>query len=334
MTPKPGLGVESARRVASSTLVVMLVFAFALIFAMAVRAEDDPPAENAASAPEAAEGEPDAISDEAPQPEAEPKEENEEKKRSSRDKLEDLWEDYQPYAFNFYPYKPMYFGVATHPKESKYQVSFRYQFMKSDGKLAEDHPWVTGFNLAYTQTSFWDLKSDSEPFSDTSYRPEVFFRSPFILLGPKWAKGFLAQGGYRHESNGRGGDASRSTNHLYVELNWIFDLGKDYAILVTPEAFAYVGNDNDTNPDLDEYRGYFELELMFADKDGFAIATHYMHGTKGWSVSTDFTYPLNRLFNENFEIYFMAQRFDGYSESLIDFKKKTHATRIGIALIR
>lgn len=256
------------------------------------------------------------------------------KKRSSRRELEALWEDYQPYKFNFYPYKPMYFGVGIEPDESKYQVSFRYQFIKPDGKLADDHPWVTGFNLAYTQTSFWDLQAASEPFSDTSYRPEIFFRSPFILLGPKWARGFLVQGGYRHESNGRGGDASRSTNHLYAQLNWIFDLGKDYAILVSPEAFAYVGNDNKTNPDLDEYRGYFELQFMIADKDGPSLSTHYTHGTRGWSVRNDFTYPLHRLFNENIELYFMVQRFDGYAESLIDFRRKTHVTRIGVSLIR
>jgi hypothetical protein len=58
------------------------------------------------------------------------------------------------------------------------------------------------------------------------------------------------------------------------------------------------------------------------------------HGKEGWSVRTEFNYPLNRLFNKNVEIYFMVQRVDGYAESLIDFRKKTHVTRIGIALIR
>lgn len=265
---------------------------------------------------------------------AQEEEKKEKKKRTSRDKLEELWEDYQPYAFNFYPYKPMYFGVGTDPKESKYQVSFRYQFIKADGQLAEDYPWVTGFNLAYTQTSFWDLESTSAPFEDTSYKPELFYRSPLILLGPKWARGFLAQGGYRHESNGREGDESRSTNYIYARLNWIFDLGKDYAILVSPEAFAYVGNDQDTNPDLDEFRGYFDLQFMIAEKDGFAIGTQYKHGSEGWSVQTNFTYPLHRLFNENLELYFLVQRFDGYAESLINFREKTHSTRIGLALIR
>lgn len=255
-------------------------------------------------------------------------------KRGSREKLEALWEEYQPYAFNFYPYEPMYFGAGVEPEESKYQVSFRYQFIKDDGQFALDYPWATGFNLAYTQTSFWDLDGKSEPFKDTSYRPEIFYQSPFVLFGPKWARGFRVQSGYRHESNGRGGDESRSTNHLYARLNWIFDLGKDYAIIVSPEAYVYVNNDNDTNAALDEYRGHFDFELTVGDKDGFALSTQYRHGSKGWAVQSDFTYPLHRLFNENLELYFLVQRFDGFGESLLEFREKTHSTRIGLALIR
>ena len=255
-------------------------------------------------------------------------------KESGREKLEQLREDFQPYAFNFYPYHPMYFAVGTDPERSKYQISFRYQFIKSGGSLAERFPAITGLNLAYTQTSFWDLQSDSKPFADTSYKPEIFYLSPFILLGPSWAEGFQAQGGFRHESNGRDGDDSRSTNFIYTKLHWIFDLGKDYAVLFAPEVFAYVGNDNDTNRDLDKYRGYFDLELMVAKKGGFSLATHYQHGIKGWSVLTDLNYPLPKLLRSNIELYFMVQRFDGYAESLIDFRKQRHITRIGFSMIR
>ncbi|MBW2726872.1 MAG: phospholipase A, partial [Deltaproteobacteria bacterium] len=103
---------------------------------------------------------------------ADDSEEPKKPKKSSREKLEELRKDYQPYAGNLYPYQPMYFAMGTDPEKSKFQVSFRYQFIKADGDLAEKHPWVTGFNLAYTQTSFWDLQSESKPFEDTSYKPE------------------------------------------------------------------------------------------------------------------------------------------------------------------
>jgi phospholipase A1 len=263
-----------------------------------------------------------------------PEEPKEPKKKSSREELEQLRNDYQPYAGNIYPHNPIYFAMGTDPEKSKFQVSFRYQFIKGDGELAEERPWVTGFNLAYTQTSFWDLQSKSKPFEDTSYKPEIFYLSPFILAGPKWGKGFQTQTGYRHESNGREGDASRSTNFVYAKLHWIFDLGKNYAILFAPEAYVYVWNDDDTNKDLDKYRGYFDLEFMIAKKDGFSLGTNYQHGTKGWSVRTEFTYPLHRFLTSNIELYLFAQRFDGYAESLLDFRKKKHATRLGFSLVR
>ena len=95
-----------------------------------------------------------------------------------------------------------------------------------------------------------------------------------------------------------------------------------------------MGNDNDTNRDLDKYRGYFDLKLMVAKKGGFSLATHYQHGIKGWSVLTDFNYPLPKLLMSNIALYFMVQRFDGYAESLIDFREKRHVTRIGFSIIR
>jgi outer membrane phospholipase A len=68
-------------------------------------------------------------------------------------------------------------------------------------------PWVTGFNLGYTQKSLWDLKSDSSPFEDTSYMPEFFYLQDKIDLGVPWISAFGFQTGYQHESNGRdGGD--------------------------------------------------------------------------------------------------------------------------------
>jgi phospholipase A1 len=261
-------------------------------------------------------------------------EETKKKRKSGREKLEELRRDYQPYALNLFPYQPMYFAAGTDLSKSKFQVSFRYQFITPDGELAVYHPWVTGFNLAYTQTSFWNLEGESKPFEDTSYKPEIFFISPFILLGPDWAPGFRAQGGFRHESNGQAGNDSRSTNFIYTKLHWIFDLGDDFALLISPEVYAYVWNEDDSNPDLDEYRGYFDLEVMVAQKQGFALATHYQQGSEGWSVSTDFTYPLHQFFDSNLELYLFAQRFDGYAESLLEYKEKKHATRIGFSLIR
>ena len=97
--------------------------------------------------------------------------------------LDSLFALYQPYLRNITAYKPMYFLVGADPQNSKFQISFKYRFLNSEGSLAEQHPWVKGFHFAYTQTSFWDLKSASAPFEDTSYKPELFFQTTNIETG-------------------------------------------------------------------------------------------------------------------------------------------------------
>ncbi len=57
-------------------------------------------------------------------------------------------------------------------------------------------------------------------------------------------------------------------------------------------------------------------------------------GSKGWSERTEFTYPLHRFVTSNLELYFFAQRVDGYAESLLDFRDKKHATRCGFSWVR
>jgi outer membrane phospholipase A len=73
---------------------------------------------------------------------------------------------------------------------------------------------------------------------------------------------------------------------------------------------------------------------MIAKKKGFSLSTHYKQGTEGFSVQTDFTYPLDQFLTSNIELYFFAQRFEGFAESLIDYKKNKHATRFGFSLVR
>lgn len=88
--------------------------------------------------------------------------------------LDSLYELYQPYLKNLAAYDPMYFLVGTDPEKSKFQFSFKYRLFNPERTLAQKHSWVKGFHFAYTQTSFWDLKSASKPFEDTSYKPEFF----------------------------------------------------------------------------------------------------------------------------------------------------------------
>ena len=78
----------------------------------------------------------------------------------------------------------------------------------------------------------------------------------------------------------------------------------------------------------------YDKSILNPTSKAASYSTNYQQGTKGWSVRTEFNYPLHRLFTKNLELYFFAQRFDGYAESLIDFRDKKHATRFGFSLVR
>jgi len=242
---------------------------------------------------------------------------------------------FQPYLPNLESYEPMYFLVGTDPKDSKFQVSLKYRLLSEKGSLAQRFHWVTGFHLGYTQTSFWDLKSDSAPFKDTSYKPELFFLSNHINTGIPHVKGFFLQSGLQHESNGRDGDASRSTNFLYLRPRCVFyDETSKLGLLVSPKIWAYAMNDQVANPDLPAYRGNFELELKLGMADGLVLGTTLRWAKEGPSTQWDLTYPMHKWLSGNLDLYLQVQYVDSLAESLLHYQERTRALRLGFALVR
>jgi phospholipase A1 len=247
--------------------------------------------------------------------------------------LDSLFELYQPYIKNLSAYDPMYFLVGTDPKQSKFQISFKYRLFDLNSALVQNHPWAEGFHLGYTQTSFWDLRSASEPFEDTSYKPEFFFMSPNIKV--PWATGVFIKTGFQHESNGRGGEFSRSTNFLYVKPIYIYYWPKHkLGFLISPKVWAYIINDDVNNLDLNDYRGYFDLEIKAGQADGFVLASHFWYAKEGGSMELDITYPLSQFIFKNLNLYFQVQYVNALAESLLNFRDRTEALRIGFAIVR
>jgi outer membrane phospholipase A len=249
--------------------------------------------------------------------------------------LDSLFTLYQPYLVNLAAYEPLYFLVGANPEKSKFQISFKYRFFNPEMELFEDSGWLKGLHFGYTQTSFWDLKSDSAPFEDTSYKPELFYLSPNIKSRPAWMQGLFFQTGFQHESNGRGGDLSRSTNLLYAKPFFVFyDEGTQLGIQVAPKMWAYVHNDDDTNPDLNDYRGYFDLEIKLGKADSLVLGSHLWWADEGASTQLDLTYPLDWFLFHNFDFYLQVQYVNALAESLLDYRERTEALRLGLAIVR
>lgn len=242
---------------------------------------------------------------------------------------------YQPYARNLSFYQPMYFLVGLDPEESKFQLSFKYRFFNPENGLSQKHPWVSNIFFGYTQTSFWDLASDSRPFEDVSYKPELFYQTRNIDTGLAMIKGLFLQTGFQHESNGGGGDVSRSTNYVYLEPSLIFLEEKEVTGLrIAPRFWLYVNNNDDTNPDLEDYRGYFDLGLTFGKATSVIVDTHLRWADQGGSAEVNLTYPLHRLFRDNLDLYLQVQYVNALGESLLHYTERTEAVRIGIAIVR
>lgn len=250
--------------------------------------------------------------------------------------LESLFTLYQPYAKNASAYEPMYFLAGTELSKSKFQISFKYRFIHPDTAFAEHFPWVSGLHFGYTQTSYWDLESDSAPFSDTSYKPELFWLSDNYLSSQAGLlKGLFFQGGMQHESNGRGGDMSRSTNYLYARPILVFyNDENNIGLQVAPKFWTYINNDDRTNPDLMDYRGYFEIEAKAGLADSLVLGSTLRWAEEGGSIQFDLSYPLDRFFRGALDIYFYAQYTNMLAEGLLDYNERSQALRLGLAIVR
>lgn len=233
-------------------------------------------------------------------------------------------------------HEPMYFLLGVDPglDQSKFQFSFKYRLFNPSGYLAEQAPWVSGFHLGYTQRSIWDLKNDSKPFEDTSYMPEAFYLLPKIDLHVDRISAFGIQGGFQHESNGKGETDSRSTNYLYVKPIMGVHVAGPFHMKIAPKIYAYVANEDENNGDLADYRGYVDLEVGIMDPEGMALTSHLWWARKGPSVQLDLTYPISRLLGKSLNFFLQAQYFSGYAETLIYYSERRDALRLGFSIVR
>lgn len=241
---------------------------------------------------------------------------------------------YQPYLTNISPYEPIYFLIGTKPEKSKFQFSFKYRFVDKNGPIAETHPWVEGLHFGYTQTSYWNLKDDSLPFEDTSYKPELFHISKNIGYRPSWLQGFFVQTGFKHESNGQAEPLSRSTNYFYIQPIFIFYREKSkLGLAVTPKLWIYIDN-SDQNPDLADYRGYAEIDIALGKGDSLVMVSKWRWAKEGGSVQVDLSYPASHYLTDNINFYLHLQYVNTLAESLLNYQERTEAFRLGISFVR
>lgn len=238
---------------------------------------------------------------------------------------------------NISPHLPIYFIAGIEKPAVKFQFSFKYRVYGDTSTAGTLNPPLSGLFVGYTQRSIWDITSESSPFYDSSYMPELMYESLAPapagpgFLGFKW---YGYQASVQHESNGKDGADSRSLNLFYVRPIFGLDLGDRWSLLFAPKVFVYVDNLSD-NPDLPLYRGYGEYVMGLARRESWSltamgrIGSHFDRG----SAQVDFTYPLHANFG-NFASFILVQYFTGYGESLLSYNQKSTSFRAGFSLVR
>jgi len=240
-----------------------------------------------------------------------------------------------PFRDNIMAYDPVYFIAGASPSNAKFQLSFKYRFLHPDTAIADRHPWLTGFYMAYSQTSFWDLSTESIPFTDTNFKPELFYQFNDVRFNFLPDSAYVdLRTGIKHESNGEDEERSRSLNMAYIEPAMHFRLTDEYRLSLTPRIWAYVGSKKE-NPDIRRFRGNNSIAATISKRDSWQLQTMLRGniGTGRGAIQMDLSYPANQLI-PGLDLYLYSQFFTGFGENLLNYNVKDTRLRFGIGILR
>lgn len=219
-------------------------------------------------------------------------------------------------------HEPMYFVLNPNDgeEEAKFQISLKYPVTD----------WLPGLYFSMTTIAFWDLHSESKPFTATNYNPSIFYT---FWETDKETDGFSIEKttiGYEHQSNGESDVESRSWERFFVESGISHKLNGDFLSFIHKKENAFW---LDENADIKEYYG-----------DSRTIIK-WNHGD---NIQLDWTFRRNASFERGHDIvglsfkdpwlklrpWWYIQAFSGYGEHLLNYNKRNSEIRIGFLLVR
>ena len=247
--------------------------------------------------------------------------------------------------FTLMAHKPNYLLFASYNSSSYDPNPFKRQFEDSTYRLDDieakfqlsvKFPLLVNlidntFDLyvAYTNRSFWQVYNtdQSSPFRETNHEPEAW-----VQFHPKWEfLGFTNAWnsfGVVHQSNGQGGNLSRSWNRVYA---WLTLERGNLAISFKPWYRIPEESEDDDNPDITDYLGHYEFSASYKlGENVFSVMSrnNLESGFKRGAVELSWSFPLGSWRY----VKGYAQYFTGYGESLIDYNQYVNTIGIGISL--
>ncbi len=247
--------------------------------------------------------------------------------------------------FTLMAHKPNYILFAAYNASSYNAKSFQDQFnnpgldfddTEAQFQLSIKFPLlVNAFNntadiyAAYTNRSFWQVynSKESAPFRETNHEPEAW-----IQFHPHWQLfGFTNvwnSFGIVHQSNGRGGELSRSWNRIYA---WLTVERGNLAMGIKPWIRIQEDAQDDDNPDITDYLGHGEFYASYKwRKNVFSLMTrnNLESGFQRGAVELSWSFPLPHWPYLKGYLHY----FNGYGESLIDYNHYSNTIGIGLSL--
>lgn len=234
-------------------------------------------------------------------------------------------------SFNLYPYNENYllpFSYTSNINDGRKRAETKFQLSVKKPISYNIFGLNESINFGYTQISWWQLYTNSSPFRETNYLPEIFVTMPY---GKKDHTSLKAlKFGFLHESNGQGKPKSRSWNRLYAQSYFQFS-----TLFFSPRVWYRIPDENDDdNPDLEDYLGYGDLTFYLPYKTHtFKLLLRnnlrFDESNKGFT-ELNWTFP---FFNSK-NTFGFVQLSNGYGDSLIDYNKNINRISFGISLSR
>jgi phospholipase A1/A2 len=220
-------------------------------------------------------------------------------------------------------------GTDLQHTEVQFQLSLKVLVLEN---LFGDNGHLS---FAYTDHSFWQAynRNLSAPFRESDHEPELIFtlENDWRIFGLRnSANQFILN----HQSNGRGGEFSRSWNRvmfnsIWEKDNFVFSLKPWYRV---PEDKKRNPGDTegDDNPDIESYLGNFELLSVYQVPHGQTLSlllrNNLRNDNKG-AAELSYSFPIGHTRLKGYLKY-----FNGYGESLIDYNHHTQSFGVGFLI--
>jgi len=241
-------------------------------------------------------------------------------------------------------------SIPIQPSQLQYDQNIEAEFQLSLQKQVSYD--LFGFNeyifFAYTQKVWWQIYSESAPFRETNYLPQVYMAIPSASWVDEKIGLKALKFGFLHESNGQEGYRSRSWNRLYATgmwqwNNWFLATRAWYRLPEDKKPVGYyegllgptmANAPGDDNPDIESYLGYGDINI------------HYLNGSSQYSLlirnnlrfdeknkgALEFDWSYAIFSSPNTFLY--VKIFHGYGESLISYDKEVTKAAVGFSFSR